>query len=142
MFQSNGLIDDFVVYGAPSDYLEFARAVQTAILGEGVVTLRTSSGFVIEIAVVTFRDALFTSLQNQDDEYLSTDDWDKRDILRIQGSTTVLEQLHLFLKDLSGRGVGYSYLAEYSDELSYCDSSPEWRLHVTDPIYSVPATLN
>ena len=130
MFAINGLIDDFVLYGKPSDYVELARTVESAVRGGTAAILPTSSRFKIEIMSDSEEEELMTSLQNQQNEYLTTDDWEQRVILRIWGSPTILEQLKLFLIDLSGRGKGYSYLAEYSEEHPYHRSSPEWRLHV------------
>ena len=130
MFAINGLIDDFVLYGKPSDYVEFARAVESASHGEPTTILHTATSLRIEINNEPEIKQLMTSLQNQANEYLSTDDWAKRDILRVWGSQAILKQLHTFLIDLSGRGEGYSYLAEFSEEDLIHHSSPEWRLHV------------
>ena len=80
--------------------------------------------------VKSYLDVLFTSLQTKKNEYLSVEDWENRDRLRLMGNKTVLIELSNFLKDLSGRGAGYSYLCEYSEKYEYADDSPEWRLHV------------
>lgn len=130
MFAVNGLIDDFVLYGKPSDYVELARTVESAIRGCNTAILQTASRIRIEIEGDHENMHLMTSLQNRDNDYPSMNDWEQRDILRVWGSPTVLEQLRLFLLDLAGRGRGYSYLAEFSKEYSCHHSSPEWRLHV------------
>ena len=130
MFAINGLIDDFVIYGKPSDYVEFARAVESAAHGQPTAILRTATSFRIEINNEPDTKRLMTSLQNEENEYLSMDDWARREILRIWANQAILEQLHTFLIDLSGRGKGYSYLAEFSEEDLIHHSSPEWRLHV------------
>ena len=130
MFSMIGLIDDFVLHGKPSDYIEFARSIDSAIRDGQTTTLYTASPFRIEIDSDPAVKQLMTSLQNQSNEYLSMEDWERRDILRLWGNPTILEQLSLFMVDLAGRGKGYSYLAEYSEEHPYHPSSPEWRLHV------------
>ena len=130
LFAVNGLIDDFVLYGKPSDYVEFSRTIEAAIRGKTIATLYTASHIRIEIDSDSETGTLMTSLQNQDNRYPSVSDWEQRDILRVWGSPAVLEQLRLFLLDLAGRGKGYSYLAEFSEEYSCRQSSPEWRLHV------------
>jgi hypothetical protein len=130
MFAINGLIDDFVLYGKPSDYIEFARTVESAIHHGPIATLDTASRFQIEVDSDSDSKELMTSLQNRDNKCFSMNDWEQRDILRVWGSPTILEQLRLFLVDLSGRGEGYSYLAEYSEKHAYHRASPEWRLHV------------
>ena len=129
MMRINGLIDDFVLHGEPSDYLEFAAAVESAIESTEPIKLRTASAFHIEIACKGDSLELYTSLQNDDDEYFSLDDWEQRDTLRIWGSTPVLRQLHAFLRSLPDRGQGYSYISEYSEEHPYYQFSPQWRLH-------------
>ncbi len=73
---------------------------------------------------------LFTSLQNDKNEYFSLDEWNNRSILRVFGGANVLASLQAFLRDLSGRGEGYSYISEYSESIGYSNDSPEWRLHV------------
>ncbi|MEQ1767689.1 MAG: hypothetical protein ABL859_09710, partial [Methylotenera sp.] len=130
LFRPNGLIDDFVLYGKRIDYVAFARKVEAVIDGGGTETLCTESGIHVEILSVAGRNELCTSLQNQGDVYPSMDDWQKRNILRVSGSAVVLERLRHFLVDLSGRGEGYSYISEYSEESPYSIDSPEWRLHV------------
>ena len=126
----NGLIDDFVLFGKPSDYVDLAKTVESAVRMESIATLATTSGFRIDIVSDPEYDRLTTSLQNQENEYFSMAEWEQRDILRIWGSPTILEKLYLFLIDLSSRGHGYSYLAEYSEDHGYDNSSPVWRLHV------------
>jgi hypothetical protein len=130
MHRSNGLIDDFVVYGSPSDYVSFAEHVQAAFASSEPLTLKTASPIQIEISKATETGELFTSLQNESDFYATADEWAKRDILRVRGSLPVLESLRAFLIDLSGRGDGYSYISEYSANFAYSDQSPQWRLHV------------
>jgi hypothetical protein len=130
MYRPNGLMDDFVLYGEPVDYVAFAAAVETAIESGEVKALETASSIHIEIRTVDGRDALFTSLQNQEDFYPSATDWDQRNILRVAGSRATLQRLRHFLVDLSGRGEGYSYISEYSEDHGYSANSPEWRLHV------------
>ena len=130
MFSINGLIDDFVIFGKPSDYIEFARAVDASIRSGEVSILHTATPLRIEINSESELKELMTSLQNQSNQYLSMDDWERRDILRLWGSPTLLEQLRLFLVDLAGRGEGYSYLSEYSETHSYDHLCPVWRLHV------------
>lgn len=130
MFRPNGLIDDFVLYGMPNDYLAFAAMVGAAIRGGRAETLRTESGIHIEILSVGEQHELRTSLQNEDDFYPSLEAWQQRNILRVSGSAAVLERLRHFLVEVSGRGEGYSYISEYSDESPYFTDSPEWRLHV------------
>jgi hypothetical protein len=130
MHRSNGLIDDFVVYGSPSDYVSFAEHLQAALASSEPLTLKTASRIQIEISTVTNADELFTSLQNENDFYASTEEWAKRHILRVRGSLAVLESLRAFLIDLSRRGDGYSYISEYSANFAYSNQSPQWRLHV------------
>lgn len=133
MFRSNGLLDDFVLYGSPSDYVALASSVRTAIDSGKPQIVRTSSPIGIRIEVEEGLQALFTSLQNRDNFYASMDDWERRDILRVAGGTEVLEALDGFLQDLSTRGEGYSYLSEYSEQFAYDTDSPRWRLHVRSP---------
>ena len=130
MRRSNGLIDDFVLYGTPSDYLFFAVQVEEALRTSSPVSLATASLIRIEILKANDENSLFTSLQNEDDFYPSMDAWAGRMILRLRGTGAVLESLRRFLLDFSGRGDGYSYISEYSNELAYCAESPQWRLHV------------
>jgi len=131
MFRSNGLIDDFAVYGAPDDYLQFAKIIKTSILSEKSATLGTNSTINLEIVLSDNESQeLFTSLQNESDEYFSMKEWQERKILRIVGSEKILNELHLFLVSLSSRGEGYSYISEYSENYKYSNNSPEWRLHV------------
>jgi hypothetical protein len=134
MFRSNGLIDDFVLLGRPADYIAFAEKVGAAISSGRPEVLRTRSWINVEVQASDNLHELFTSLQNQDDFYPSMDVWRQRNILRVSGSSVVLEQLRIFLMDVSGRGEGYSYISEYSEDLPYSAASPEWRLqvHLTD----------
>ena len=129
LHRPNGLIDDFVLYGEPVDYATFAAKVDAAIESRIAETLKTESRIQIEVLAVDEQSELFTSLQNKDDCYLSMEDWQQRDILRVLGSTAVLEKLRQFLIDLSGRGQGYSYISDYSADCPYSACSPQWRLH-------------
>lgn len=130
MFRPYGLLDDFVLYGSPSDYVALASSVRMAIDSGKPQIVRTSSPIAIRIEVEEGLRELFTSLQNLDNFYASMDDWERRDILRVAGGTGVLEALDGFLQDLSMRGEGYSYLSEYSEQFAYAADSPRWRLHV------------
>lgn len=130
MYRSNGLVDDFAVYGTPEDYVNFSASVKTAILSSSPVALDTSSSISIVISKNDEFDELFTSLQNKDNQYFSHKDWEGRSILRVIGSEPVLKNLHEFLQDISGRGKGYSYISEYSEPGSYSIYSPQWRLYV------------
>lgn len=131
MFRSNGLIDDFVVFGMPEDYLPVAEAIQNVISSNSPRTIETNSSINIEIIIVKNETKeLFTSLQNENNEYFSMKEWQDRNILRVKGSKAVLMELYQFLVDLSGRGQGYSYISEYSENHTYSHCSPEWRLHV------------
>ena len=130
LFRPNGLIDDFVLYGEQADYVALAARVEAAIFGGVAETSATESGICLEILSVASQHELCTSLQNKEDFYASMDDWQQRSILRVSGSPAVLERLRHFLVDLSGRGEGYSYISEYSQESPYSMTSPEWRLHV------------
>ena len=112
MFRPNGLIDDFVVYGKSEDYLLFADYVGKAVNSEDPSSMPSESGIVVEITRDEAETELFTSLQNEQNEYFSFDDWNNRTILRVYGSGRVLSALQLFLRDLSGRGDGYSYISE------------------------------
>ncbi len=131
MFRSNGLIDDFVVFGVPEDYLSVAEAIQNVITSNRPRTLETNSPISIEITIeANEENELFTSLQNENDEYLTMSEWQGRNILRVKGSKAVLKELRQFLVDLSGRGEGYSYISEYSENYKYSHYSPEWRLYI------------
>ena len=130
LHRPNGLIDDFVIYGVPIDYLALAARLEAAVRSKKAETLHTASLIHIEILSDSEQSELFTSLQNQDDFYSSMDDWEQRNILRIFGNRSVLGALRLFLIDLSGRGDGYSYISEFSEDFGYSTSSPQWRLHV------------
>ncbi|MGA8204093.1 MAG: hypothetical protein WB812_06200 [Woeseiaceae bacterium] len=130
IFRSNGLIDDLVVYGKPEDYLLFADFVGKAITSKKPTLLLSVSDISVQIVRDESESELFTSLQNETNEYYSIDDWNNRTILRVIGSSSVLANLQTYLDDLSGRGDGYSYISEYSETSSYSSNSPEWRLHV------------
>ena len=130
MQRSNGLIDDVVVYGAPEDYQKFSEQVKTAASSSNAVVLQSDSSICIEISKCNESDDLFTSLQNQSNEYFTTKAWEDRNILRVSGSGKLLTELSLFLSDLSGRGEGYSYISEFSELSEYSSHSPQWRLHV------------
>jgi hypothetical protein len=133
MFRPYGLLDDFVLYGSPSDYVALASSVRMAIDSGKPQIVRTSSSITIRIEVEEGLRELFTSLQNLDNFYASIEDWERRDILRVAGGTEVLDALDDFLQDLSTRGEGYSYLSEYSEQFAYAADSPRWRLHVRVP---------
>jgi hypothetical protein len=130
MFRPNGLIDDVVVYGAPEDYEQFSERVRAAISSLDAVVLNGDSPICIEISKNNESEDLFTSLQNESNEYFSMKDWSARSILRVVGSETVLKELSEFLSGLSGRGEGYSYISKFSVSSEYSRYSPEWRLHV------------
>jgi hypothetical protein len=130
MFRSNGLIDDFVLYGSSADYRTLSEHVEAAISSSGPIVLSTDSAIRIEISKNDQLEQLFTSFQNEDNEYFSMQDWGARSILRVAGSAAVLQQLAEFLVDISTRGEGYSYISEFSASNQYSCSSPEWRLHV------------
>ena len=130
MFRSNGLIDDLVVYGKPQDYLHFADIVGNAIASKEPTLILSESDISVKIVRDESESELFTSLQNEINEYHSMDDWNNRSILIVIGNSIVLANLQAFLNDLSRRGEGYSYISEYSETSSYSSNSPEWRLHV------------
>lgn len=130
MYRSNGLIDDFVLYGTPADYVALASKLGDAGRDGRAEYLRTDSSIHIEILRKDEQHDLRTSLQNEDDFYPTLDAWQRRNILRISGSAAVLERLSHYLVDVSGRGEGYSYISECPGESSYLIDSPEWRLHV------------
>lgn len=132
MYRSNGLIDEFVVYGEPEDYVRFSEEVRSAISSPAPVIVKTDSPLQIEVSKGNESEDLFTSLQNESGEYFSMDAWNARSILRVIGSEQVLIELSDFLADLSGRGNGYSYISEFSESRNYSSHSPEWRLHVQD----------
>jgi hypothetical protein len=130
MFRSNGLIDEIVVYGTPEDYAQFSEQVNMAISLPEAVVLNCESPICIEISRDNKSNNLFTSLQNERDEYFSMKDWEARNILRVVGTEVVLNELCSFLLELSARGEGYSYISEFSASSEYSSFSPEWRLHV------------
>ncbi len=130
LFRSNGLIDDLVLYARPEEYLKFAEGVGKAINSKKPELIFSESNILVEIICRNAEEELSTSLQNKENNYVSMDDWNTRNILRIFGSTNSLIALQAFLIDLAGRGIGYSYISEYSDDCKYSSNSPEWRLHV------------
>lgn len=130
MFRSNGLIDDVVTYGTPTDYVQFSEKVRAAAGSPDAVMLNTDSPILIEISKNNESEELFTSLQNESNDYFSMKDWNARNILRVVGSETILRELSAFLSDLSVRGKGYSYISEFSVSSTYSRYSPEWRLQV------------
>ena len=129
-FWSNGLIDDVVVFGLPEDYVHFSEAVAAAIVSPQPVVLRTDTHVCVEITRNDNIDTLFTSLQNQSDEYFSMDAWNARSILRVLASERTLLKLSTYLLAVAGRGIGYSYISEFTEPGQYSDQSPEWRLHI------------
>ncbi len=130
MFRPNGLIDDLVVYATPKEYLSFAELVGQAVRSKQTISVSSESAISIEIVPNKAEEELFTSLQNQADEYLSMDEWNHRNTLRVFGNELILSDLQRFLIDLAGRGEGYSYISEYSERNAYSSRSPEWRLQV------------
>lgn len=130
MFRSNGLIDDVVVNGMPEDYVRFSEGVAAAINSPKPVVLRTDSDVSVEISRDDNLETLFTSLQNESDEYLSMHAWNTRNILRVIGSQRNLTKLSAYLVAVSARGVGYSYISEFAEDGQYSAQSPEWRLQV------------
>ncbi len=130
LFRSNGLIDDLVLHAKPEEYLQFAEIVDQAINSKQPKLILSESDILIEIIYRDAGEELSTSLQNKTNNYISMDDWKARNILRIFGNANALIALQAFLIDLAGRGKGYSYLSEYSNDCKYSNNSPEWRLHV------------
>ncbi|MBU2112882.1 MAG: hypothetical protein KKE94_03805 [Gammaproteobacteria bacterium] len=130
MFRSNGLIDDLVLYARPEEYIQFAEIAGKAINSKQPELILSESDILIEIICREAEEELSTSLQNKTNIYVSMDDWNARNILRIFGNTNSLIALQAFLIDLAGRGKGYSYISEYSNDCNYSKNSPEWRLHV------------
>jgi len=130
MFRSNGLIDDLVVSGLSEDYLQFSEVVKSVSNSRESRTISTGSSITIEVIWIEEPSELFTSLQNKDDDYFSMKDWNERNILRVIGNTSTLDELGEFLTDLPSRGEGYSYISEYSENYGYSLFSPEWQLHV------------
>lgn len=130
LFRPNGLIDDFVVHGGPEDYVAFSGQVMLATQSHDPVVLACETPMHIEISRLDTATALFTSLQNEANDYLSMEAWANRRILRETGTGDVLERLALFLSDIANRGHGYSYISEFSSAGGYSAQSPEWRLHV------------
>jgi hypothetical protein len=140
MFRSNGLIDDVVVFGIPEDYVRFSERVAAAVASKEPVVLRTASDICVEISRDDNLETLFTSLQNENDEYISMNAWNTRNILRVVGSERTLVNLSTFLLAVSGRGVGYSYISEFAEGGQYSGHSPEWRLHVQSAVLSPGAS--
>lgn len=130
IFGSNGLIDDLVVTGSSGEYLKFSKTIGAAINSNTPELISLDSDISIEIIRDDEELELFTSLQNETNEYYSMADWNDRNVLRVFGNEKVLTLLQSFLNDLAGRGEGYSYISEYSENLEYSRNSPEWRLHV------------
>ena len=130
MLRSNGLIDDFVVYGSGADYLALSKKVDSVVAPKQTLLVDTTSDYKIEVIHSNDQDELFTSLQNERDEYFSIHDWNNRKKLRVIGANNILTELRDFLSDLSTRGEGYSYISEFSERYKYSANSPEWRLHV------------
>ncbi|WP_226647706.1 hypothetical protein [Microbulbifer variabilis] len=130
MFQSNGLIDDLVLYAKSEDYVRFADIVGMAISSNKPMLMLSESEISIEIICDETKEELFTALQNKANDYFSMDDWNGRNILRVYGNGDILANFQQFLVKLSGRGPGYSYISEYSEDYNYSHYSPEWRLHV------------
>lgn len=130
IYRSNGLIDDFVVYGAAEDYIHFSDAIKKAISSSKPVVLTTHSSFTIEVSMDGKFDELFTSLQSNDNQYFSHKDWEERSVLRVIGSQLILEELCKFLQDIACQNQGYSYISEFSESIDYSAYSPEWRLHI------------
>ena len=130
MFRPNGLIDDFLVYGKPEDYIHLSKQVVSVISSKNPIMVSTDSEISIEISIDENRTELFTSLQNKEHDYFSMGMWKARNILRFMGNENILESLHMFLINLSQRGEAYSYISEYSTIEKYSKQSPEWRLHL------------
>lgn len=130
MYRTNGLIDDFVLFGKPEEYVLFASLVEKAITSKVFVPMLTESEITIQIYLSDSDHELFTSLQNDKNDYYSMEDWNNRNYLRVFGCKEVLLELSKYLMDLSARGDGYSYISEYSNNMEYSTLSPEWRLHV------------
>jgi hypothetical protein len=132
IFRSNGLIDDFVLIGQSSDYLEFSNKIKEVASSGEKHKLETNSELIIEIVLSQDQDILFTSFQNRENEYFSINDWNSRQFLRIFGNVEILEELAIYLFEVSNRGVGYSYISEFSEQFSYSSDSPEWRLQINE----------
>ena len=134
LFRSNGLIDDVVVFGLPEDYVLFAESVAAAIASPRPILLRSDADTCVEISRDDDMEMLFTSLQNEKDEYLSMHAWNNRSILRVIGSERTLMKLSTYLRAVSTKGVGYSYISEFAEAGQYSRHSPEWRLHVQSDV--------
>ena len=131
MYSANGLIDDFVLFGSQLDYLKFSQMVESAInsLSPVELELRDDSDIRIVIYHDEEKNVLFTSLQNQEDFYLTMQDWHERDQLKIIGSSRILKALASFLENIAQYETGYSYISEFSETYEYSSGSPQWRLH-------------
>ena len=140
LFRSNGLIDDVVAFGMPEDYVRFSERAAAAIASSKPVVLRTDADVCVEISRDDDLETLFTSLQNENDEYLSMHAWNTRNILRVIGSKRTLANLSTYLLAVSARGVGYSYISEFAEAGQYSKQSPEWRLHVQSNVVSSGAS--
>ena len=130
IYRPNGLVDDLVVYGRPQDYMHLSERVESAITSPIAVVVSTDSSMRVEIAKNNELETLFTSLQNEENEYFSAEDWNARNVLRVTGPEQALKKLSAYFLDVSVRSDGYSYISEYSESGGYSDHSPEWRLHV------------
>lgn len=140
MFRSNGLIDDIVVFGLPKDYVQFSDGVRVAMASSKPFVVRADADVCVEISRDDDLQTLFTSLQNENDEYFSMHAWNNRNILRVIGSEQTLAKLSTHLLSVSARPVGYSYISEFAEAGKYSSQSPEWRLHVLSDVLSPEAT--
>ena len=123
-------MDDLVVYGLPQDYAHLSERVESAITSPDAVIVSTDSHMRVEITKNNELQTLSTSLQNEENEYFSPEDWNARNVLRVTGPEHALKDLSAYFLDVSLRSDGYSYISEYSDSGEYSDHSPEWRLHI------------
>ncbi|WP_152560492.1 hypothetical protein [Arenimonas donghaensis] len=130
IYRPNGLIDDLVVYGLPQDYAHLSERVESAIASTDAVVVDTDSSVRVEISRNDELETLFTSLQNDENEYFSAEDWNGRNVLRVTGPEQALRDLSAYFFGVSLRSEGYRYISEYSDSGKYSEQSPEWRLHV------------
>ena len=130
IYRPNGLMDDLVVYGLPQDYAHLSERVESAITSPDAVIVSTDSHMRVEITKNNELQTLSTSLQNEENEYFSPEDWNARNVLRVTGPEHALKDLSAYFLDVSLRSDGYSYISEYSDSGEYSDHSPEWRLHI------------
>lgn len=88
-------------YGKKHDYLEFASLVKSVTETSETASLNTTSEISIEVSVNNSYPELFTSLQNKENEYFSMPEWEERNIFKIIGNKSVLENLYLFFTDLA-----------------------------------------